>query len=56
VRKWKRVDTADGPRFRSTLAAHEASMLRSLVKSMLDMHQGGKPAAPAGCDDAPAAA
>ena len=24
VRKWKRVDTADGPRFRSALAAHEA--------------------------------
>jgi hypothetical protein len=37
VRKWKRVDSADGPRFRSTLAAHEASMLESLAKSMLDM-------------------
>jgi Domain of unknown function (DUF2017) len=37
VRKWKRVDTADGPRFRSALAAHEASMLHSLVRSMLDM-------------------
>ena len=25
MRKWKRVDTADGPRFRSALAAHEAT-------------------------------
>jgi Domain of unknown function (DUF2017) len=37
VRKWKRVDTANGPRFRSALAAHEASMLHSLLKSMLGM-------------------
>jgi Domain of unknown function (DUF2017) len=47
VRKWKRVDTADGPRFRSTLAAHEASMLRSLVKSMLDMLDDRESSAPA---------
>ena len=47
MRKWKRVDTADGPRFRSTLAAHEASMLRSLVKSMLDMLDDRESSAPA---------
>jgi len=37
VRKWKRVDTADGTRFRSALAAHESALLRSLVTSLLDM-------------------
>ncbi len=47
MRKWKRVDTADGPRFRSTLAAHETSMLHSLVKSMLDMLDERGSSAPA---------
>jgi hypothetical protein len=37
VRKWKRVETADGPRFRSALAQHEAELLRSLVTSMVGM-------------------
>lgn len=37
MRKWKRVETADGPRFRSALAAHEASLLQSLVTSMVEM-------------------
>jgi hypothetical protein len=37
VRKWKRVDTAAGVRFRSALAAHESALLRSLVTSLLDM-------------------
>jgi len=37
VRKWKRVQTADGPRFRSALAAHEAALLQSLVGSMVGM-------------------
>jgi hypothetical protein len=37
VRRWKRVDTADGPRFRSALAAHESALLRSLVTSLLEM-------------------
>jgi Arc/MetJ-type ribon-helix-helix transcriptional regulator len=37
VRKWKRVDTAEGVRFRSSLAAHESALLRSLVTSLLDM-------------------
>jgi len=47
VRKWKRVDTADGPRFRSALAAHEASMLHNLVKSMLNMLNDRGSSAPA---------
>jgi hypothetical protein len=37
VRKWKRVDTAEGARFRSALAEHESALLRSLVTSLLDM-------------------
>lgn len=37
MRKWKRVDTAEGARFRSALAAHESALLRSLVTSLLDM-------------------
>lgn len=37
MRKWKRVQTADGPRFRSSLAEHEAGLLRSLVTSMAEM-------------------
>ena len=32
VRKWKRVETANGPRFRSALAAHEAALLKNLVR------------------------
>jgi Domain of unknown function (DUF2017) len=37
LRKWKRVDTAKGPRFRSSLAAHEATLLEGLVTSLLSM-------------------
>jgi hypothetical protein len=47
VRKWKRVDTADGPRFRSALAAHESSLLQSLVSSMIDMLEERESSAPA---------
>jgi hypothetical protein len=46
VRKWKRVDTADGPRFRSALAAHEAGLLSSLVTSLLDMLSERESSAP----------
>jgi len=35
VRKWKRVETANGPRFRSALAPHEAALLKNLVSSMI---------------------
>jgi hypothetical protein len=37
VRKWKRVETADGPRFRSSLAPHEADLLRNLVGALIDL-------------------
>jgi hypothetical protein len=47
VRKWKRVDTADGPRFRSALAAHEAALLRNLVTSMIGMLEERESSSPA---------
>src|SRR5271167_4747717 len=37
VRKWKRVDTASGPRFRSSLAAHEAALLTNLIGAMIGL-------------------
>ncbi len=37
MRKWKRVETADGPRFRSTLDPHEAALLKNLVGSMIGL-------------------
>ena len=47
MRKWKRVDTADGPRFRSALAPHEAALLHSLVTSMLGMLEERESSSPA---------
>jgi hypothetical protein len=47
VRKWKRVDTANGPRFRSALAQHEAALLNSLVTSMLGMLEDRESSSPA---------
>ncbi len=47
MRKWKRVQTADGARFRSALEAHEAALLHSLVssvKGMLDERESSTPA------------
>jgi hypothetical protein len=46
VRKWKRVEGADGPRFRSSLAAHEAELLTSLVTSLLGMIEDRESSAP----------
>jgi hypothetical protein len=37
VRKWKRVETANGPRFRSALASHEAALLNNLVRAMIGL-------------------
>jgi hypothetical protein len=37
VRKWKRVETADGTRFRSALDSHEAALLKNLVTSMIGL-------------------
>ena len=47
MRKWKRVEGADGPRFRSALAAHEAALLTSLVSSMLGMLEERESSSPA---------
>lgn len=47
MRKWKRVETANGPRFRSSLAAHEATLLINLVTAMiglLDERESSSPA------------
>ena len=49
MRKWKRVDTADGPRFRSALAPHEAALLKNMVTSvqgMLDERESAAPSDP----------
>lgn len=46
MQKWKRVETDDGPRFRSALALHEAALLRNLVGSivgMLDARESSSP-------------
>jgi Domain of unknown function (DUF2017) len=37
VRKWKRVETADGPRFRSAMAPYEAALLLNMVTSVMAM-------------------
>ncbi len=37
MRKWKRVETANGPRFRSALAAHEAALLKNLAGAMIGL-------------------
>ncbi len=47
MRKWKRVEGADGPHFRSTLASHEADLLHSLVTSMLGMLDDRESSSPA---------
>ena len=46
MRKWKRVEGADGPRLRSALAAHEAELLSSLVTSLLGMLEDRQSSAP----------
>jgi hypothetical protein len=47
VRKWKRVETPDGPRFRSALDAHESTLLKNLVGSMLGMLDERESSSPA---------
>jgi hypothetical protein len=47
VRKWKRVETANGPRFRSSLAAHEAALLKNLVGAMIGLLDERESSAPA---------
>lgn len=47
MRKWKRVDTAGGPRFRSGLDSHETALLRNLVSSMIGLLDERESSAPA---------
>jgi len=47
VRKWKRVETANGPRFRSALASHEAALLKNLVSAMIGLLDERESSAPA---------
>lgn len=44
--KWKRIETADGPRFRSALAPHEASLLKNMITSVQDMLEDRQSTAP----------
>jgi hypothetical protein len=37
VRKWKRVETSAGPRFRSALDPHEVTLLQNMVTSLVGM-------------------
>jgi hypothetical protein len=49
VRKWKRVDTVQGPRFVSALERHEVELLRNMatsVQQMLDERQSSTPSDP----------
>ncbi|MCG5434456.1 DUF2017 domain-containing protein [Mycobacterium sp. MYCO198283] len=46
MRKWKRVETTAGPRFRSSFAEHEAALLRNLVSSLLEMLEQRETTAP----------
>lgn len=47
MRKWKRVETADGARFRSAIAPHEAALLRSLARSVVGMLEERESSVPA---------
>lgn len=47
MRKWKRVETAAGPRFRSALAAHEAALLKNLATAMVGLLDERESASPA---------
>ena len=49
MRKWRRVNTADGPRFVSALQPHETALLRTMatsVQEMLDERQSAAPSDP----------
>ncbi|MGI9125698.1 MAG: DUF2017 domain-containing protein [Mycobacterium sp.] len=49
MRKWKRVESADGPRFVSALEPHEVALLKNMatsIQEMLDERQSGAPSDP----------
>lgn len=37
MRRWRRVDTADGPRFRAALESHESALLHNMAGSIIGM-------------------
>lgn len=47
MRKWKRIEAADGPRFRSALAVHEAALITALVRSLVGMFDERESSSPA---------
>lgn len=47
MRIWKRVETQDGPRFRSALELHEADLLKNLVGSVVGILKTRESSAPA---------
>src|ERR1700761_2197521 len=47
VRKWKRVETGNGPRYRSSLASHEAALLKNLAIAMIGLLDERESSAPA---------
>lgn len=47
MRKWKRVETANGRRFRSALASHEASLLKNLAIAMIGLLEERESSSPA---------
>ena len=46
MRKWKRVQTPDGLRFRSALTPHEALLLKNLIGSVIAMLEQRESSAP----------
>ncbi|MGV0994196.1 MAG: DUF2017 domain-containing protein [Mycobacterium sp.] len=46
MRKWKRVDTADGLRFVTTMDTHEVALLRNMATSMQEMLDDRQAASP----------
>ncbi|MGV0624514.1 oxidative stress transcriptional regulator AosR [Mycolicibacter minnesotensis] len=46
MQNWKRVETDDGPRFRSALALHEAALLRNLAGSIVGILDARESASP----------
>ena len=46
MQKWKRVHTAEGPRFRSSFTPHEAAVLNNVMQSLLSMLDEREAAAP----------
>lgn len=49
MRSWKRIDTADGPRFVAEFEAHEVVLLRNMstsIQEMLDDRQAAAPTDP----------